>query len=177
MVLAIELDYLCAPRVKAAEAYGAHDRLGAAHVEGDLVEAGDRTQLRQHREDRRVQRAEHVWSESLHSLEAVSQSLLVKIVSNHVDAVRTADVEAFVAVDVDEVRPLALLDDEAEAQPLATISRPLSGTAPAVIDTSDFRAFLMRPAPMGAMVQCYIQRRKSGLARLFPTYEVPRRAS
>jgi len=44
--------------------------------------------------------------------------------------------------------------------------------APAVIDTSDLRAFLMRPGPQGAMVQCYIQRRKSGLARLYPTYEV-----
>lgn len=43
---------------------------------------------------------------------------------------------------------------------------------PAVIDTSDLRAFLMRPGPQGAMVQCYIQRRKSGLARLYPTYEV-----
>jgi tubby-related protein 1 len=42
----------------------------------------------------------------------------------------------------------------------------------AVIDTSDIRAFLMRPGPQGAMVQCYIQRRKSGLARLYPTYEV-----
>jgi len=42
----------------------------------------------------------------------------------------------------------------------------------AVIDTSDIRAFLMRPGPQNAMVQCYIQRRKSGLARLYPTYEV-----
>jgi len=30
----------------------------------------------------------------------------------------------------------------------------------------------MRPGPQGAMVQCYIQRRKNGLARLFPTYEI-----
>jgi len=43
---------------------------------------------------------------------------------------------------------------------------------PAVIDTTDLRAFLMRPGPQGAMVQCYIQRRKNGLARLFPTYEI-----
>ena len=57
-------------------------------------------------------------------------------------------------------------------QPLATIPRPLDAMAPAVIDTSDLKAFLMRPGPQGAMVQCYIQRRKSGLARLYPTYEV-----
>ena len=57
-------------------------------------------------------------------------------------------------------------------QPLATIQRPLDAVAPAVIDTSDLRAFLLRPGPQGAMVQCYIQRRKSGLARLYPTYEV-----
>ena len=44
--------------------------------------------------------------------------------------------------------------------------------APAVIDTSNIREFLMRPGPQGAMVQCYIQRRKTGLARLYPTYEV-----
>ncbi len=31
---------------------------------------------------------------------------------------------------------------------------------------------LRRPGPEGAMVQCYIQRRKSGMARLFPTYEI-----
>ena len=52
------------------------------------------------------------------------------------------------------------------------IQRPLNAMAPAVIDTSDLKAFLMRPGPQGAMVQCYIQRRKSGLARLYPTYEV-----
>jgi len=51
------------------------------------------------------------------------------------------------------------------------VPRPVS-SAPAVIDTSDLRAFLMRPGPQGAMVQCYIQRRKTGLARLFPTYEI-----
>jgi len=43
---------------------------------------------------------------------------------------------------------------------------------PAVIDTSDLKSFLMRPGPQGAMVQCYIQRKKTGLARLYPTYEV-----
>jgi len=48
--------------------------------------------------------------------------------------------------------------------------RSLSG--PAVIDMTDIRAFLMRPGPEGAMVQCYIQRRKTGLGRLFPTYEI-----
>jgi len=48
--------------------------------------------------------------------------------------------------------------------------RALSG--PAVIDTTDLRAFLMRPGPQGAMVQCYIQRRKTGLGRIFPTYEI-----
>lgn len=42
----------------------------------------------------------------------------------------------------------------------------------AMIDTSDRKAFLMRPGPPGAMVQCYIQRRKTGMARLFPTYEI-----
>ena len=48
----------------------------------------------------------------------------------------------------------------------------MDNMAPAVIDTSDLRAFLLRPGPQGAMVQCYIQRRKTGLARLYPTYEV-----
>lgn len=43
---------------------------------------------------------------------------------------------------------------------------------PAVVDTSDLRSFLQRTGPVGAMVQCYIQRRKHGMARLFPTYEV-----
>jgi len=49
-------------------------------------------------------------------------------------------------------------------------SRPMP--PPAVIDTTDLRAFLMRPGPEGAMVQCYIQRRKTGLGRIFPTYEI-----
>merc|ERR1719191_843409 len=52
-----------------------------------------------------------------------------------------------------------------------SVPRPVE-VAPAVIDTSDLRAFLMRPGPQGAMVQCYIQRRKTGLGRLFPTYEI-----
>ena len=61
--------------------------------------------------------------------------------------------------------------------PPSQLAVPLSQPIPrdvtaAVIDTSDIRAFLMRPGPQGAMVQCYIQRRKSGLARLYPTYEV-----
>ena len=55
---------------------------------------------------------------------------------------------------------------------LARVERPMDNMAPAVIDTSDLRAFLLRPGPQGAMVQCYIQRRKTGLARLYPTYEV-----
>merc|ERR1719465_361007 len=62
----------------------------------------------------------------------------------------------------------------ASSMPIATaLSLPRSvEVAPAVIDTSDLRAFLARPGPQGAMVQCYIQRKKSGLARLYPTYEV-----
>merc|ERR1719465_267755 len=62
----------------------------------------------------------------------------------------------------------------ASSMPIATAqSVPVPREMPpAVIDTSDLRAFLMRPGPRGAMVQCYIQRRKSGLARLYPTYEV-----
>lgn len=51
------------------------------------------------------------------------------------------------------------------------VDRPVA-YVPAVIDTSDLRAFLMRPGPQGAMVQCYIQRRKTGIARIFPTYEI-----
>jgi len=62
---------------------------------------------------------------------------------------------------------------EQQQQPQTALSVPRSvEVAPAVIDTSDLRAFLMRPGPQGAMVQCYIQRRKTGMARLYPTYEV-----
>merc|ERR1719230_137379 len=63
-------------------------------------------------------------------------------------------------------------DSSPPSQALATIQRPLDPAPAAVIDTSDLRAFLLRPGPQGAMVQCYIQRRKSGLSRLYPTYEV-----
>jgi tubby-related protein 1 len=67
---------------------------------------------------------------------------------------------------------LAASSSPPQQQPaVASVPRPLEVT-PAVIDTSDLRAFLMRPGPQGAMVQCYIQRRKSGLSRLYPTYEV-----
>jgi len=54
--------------------------------------------------------------------------------------------------------------------PVAAPERP--AYTPAVIDTSDLRAFLMRPGPVGAIVQCYIKRKKTGMARLFPTYEI-----
>merc|ERR1719482_2230133 len=62
-----------------------------------------------------------------------------------------------------------------QQQPMAAMQQqpsPQRPLAPAVIDTTDLRAFLMRPGPAGAMVQCYIQRRKTGLGRLFPTYEI-----
>jgi len=60
--------------------------------------------------------------------------------------------------------------DYRQQQQQQSPQRSLSG--PAIIDTTDLRAFLMRPGPQGAMVQCYIQRRKTGLGRLFPTYEI-----
>lgn len=65
-------------------------------------------------------------------------------------------------------------DDSDDEHHVPEMSGQLARPAyvPAVIDTSDIRAFLMRPGPVGAMVQCYIQRKKSGMARLFPTYEI-----
>mmetsp|Transcript_22864 Transcript_22864/g.74011 ORF Transcript_22864/g.74011 Transcript_22864/m.74011 type:complete len:496 (-) Transcript_22864:680-2167(-) len=68
------------------------------------------------------------------------------------------------------VRPAgpSIIEESSDALALAN-SNPY---IPATIDTSDLRRFLMTPGPQGAMVQCYIQRRKSGLARLFPTYEI-----
>jgi len=75
-----------------------------------------------------------------------------------------------------------LTDDTSYDAPVQEAPAPRGGTALSVprslavaaaeIDTSDLPAFLARPGPQGAMVQCYIQRRKSGLARLYPTYEV-----
>jgi len=59
-----------------------------------------------------------------------------------------------------------------QPQPMAMSSPQRAPPPPAVIDTTDLRAFLMRPGPQGAMVQCYIQRKKTGMARLFPTYEI-----
>ncbi|KNC49789.1 TULP3 protein [Thecamonas trahens ATCC 50062] len=38
------------------------------------------------------------------------------------------------------------------------------------LDLSDTRAFVHRPAPKHQVVQCYIQRNKSGKKRMFPTY-------
>jgi len=61
---------------------------------------------------------------------------------------------------------------EAVRQAPMTTTMPRAPPPPAVIDTTDLRAFLMRPGPQGAMVQCYIQRKKTGMARLFPTYEI-----
>lgn len=61
---------------------------------------------------------------------------------------------------------------EAVQQAPMTTTTQSRGPPAAVIDTTDLRAFLMRPGPPGAMVQCYIQRKKTGMARLFPTYEI-----
>lgn len=74
------------------------------------------------------------------------------------------------AEDDDEAEEGAVTPAASEA-PNALVARPVS-YVPAVIDTSDLRTFLMTPGPVGAMVQCYIQRRKTGMARLFPTYEI-----
>ena len=67
---------------------------------------------------------------------------------------------------------------DAQAAAAAASGGPSKPVALAVasIDTSDLRAFLMRPGPQGAMVQCYIQRRKTGMARIYPTY-APRKFS
>mmetsp|Transcript_25362 Transcript_25362/g.76920 ORF Transcript_25362/g.76920 Transcript_25362/m.76920 type:complete len:500 (-) Transcript_25362:591-2090(-) len=67
------------------------------------------------------------------------------------------------------VRPAGLSATEESSAMTATAPNPY---IPASIDTSDLRTFLMTPGPQGAMVQCYIQRRKTGMTRLFPTYEI-----
>ena len=55
----------------------------------------------------------------------------------------------------------------AAAAHLQSVPRSVDA-APAVIDTSNLREFLMRPGPQGAMVQCYIQRRKTDLRGCIP---------
>ena len=48
VVRALELDDQRLARVEAREAHRAHDRLGAAHVEGDLVQTGDPREVAEH---------------------------------------------------------------------------------------------------------------------------------
>jgi len=87
------------------------------------------------------------------------------------ESVRSAPIEIG-DDDIDDAPPPARSGGGgSEQQMMVSVPRPVEAT-PAVIDTSDLRTFLMRTGPQGAMVQCYIQRRKSGLARLYPTYEV-----
>ena len=120
MVGAGEAHNELATRVERREANRAHDRLGAGHVEGHLVELGDRLDHGEVLADDGMKRAEH-GAEILGLLPTLGDPTLVLVVSADVDAVRAGDVDGGVAVEIldggahgrdGEGRDVELLADE-----------------------------------------------------------------
>ena len=84
--------------VEARQPYRGHHRLGAAHVEGHLVEARDTPEQRDVLRGDRVQRAQDR-TEVAHPLEAPGHPFLVAAEPGHVHAVGAAHVEGRVPVE------------------------------------------------------------------------------
>ena len=115
---AAEAHQMRAARVIAREPHGLHDRLGAGHVERDLVEAGDLRQARHVVGDHGMVGAEH-GAEIAHALRALVHAGLVEVVAEQVDAVGAGQVVEAVAVEVGQRDAGRRLPERSGAQVLA----------------------------------------------------------
>ena len=91
VVGAAEAHQVAAPRVIARQAHRLHHGLGARHVKGNLIHAGDLEQPAHVVGDHRMVGAEHR-AQIAHALAAAGDALLVEIVAEHVDAVGAGEV-------------------------------------------------------------------------------------
>ena len=85
--------------IEAGQAHRRHDRFGSAHVKRDLVEARHRFELGRVLGDDRVKRPQHR-AKRLHALQALGHPLLVARKAGDVDAVRPADIERPVPIEI-----------------------------------------------------------------------------
>ena len=113
-----EAHQMRAARMILGEPHGLHDRLGARHVERDLVEAGDLRQARHVVGDHGMVGAEH-GTEIAHALRALVHAGLVEVVAEQVDAVRAGQVVEAVAVEVGQRDARRRLPERSGAQVLA----------------------------------------------------------
>eukprot|EP00958_Prasinococcus_capsulatus_P000189 scaffold13_cov377-Prasinococcus_capsulatus_cf.AAC.26 len=88
-------------RVEAGEAHSAHHGFCAGHIEGDFVQAGNLLENADVVHHQRMHRAKDR-SDILHALQASSEELLVHVVATHVEAIRAANVERPVAIQIHE---------------------------------------------------------------------------
>ena len=128
VVSAAETHQVAAPGVVARQPHRLHHGLGAAHVEGDFVQPGDRAQAlhvvghagqvsAQHRAERGGARA------------ALGDALLVEVDAEHVDAVRAGEVEEVVAVEVGHLHAARPGDEGRHPDLLSQIAAVLEGHA------------------------------------------------
>ena len=107
-----------AARVVARQPHRLHHRLGARHVERHLVEAGDFLEPLDVVGDDRVIGAEHR-AEVAHAPLPLLHALLVEVVAEHVDAVRSGQVVEAVAVEIGDRHARGRLQERPAFQVLA----------------------------------------------------------
>ncbi len=128
MVGAAEADQVSARGVIAREPHRLHDGLGAGHVEGDFIQAGN------------LQQAPHVVGghgmvctqhrpQAANPLGAAFDALLVEIVAEHVDAVRTGQIVQTITVQIGDGHAGGGLDEVARLEVFAHVAAELEGHA------------------------------------------------
>ena len=133
-------------RVEPRQPHGRHDRLGAAHVEGDLVQLRDRPEQRDVLGDDRVERPQHR-TEIPHALQAPGHPVLVAPEAGDVDPVRAAHVERPVPVEVGRSRAVGRRDHGARIEVLPHEPREGKGHAVGVGEAQVREALAERASP------------------------------
>ena len=104
--------------VVAGQAHRLHHRLGAGHMEGNLVQPGQLFEPLDIVANQRMVGPEH--RAQLPGLFLrLGDTLLVKVVAKHVDAIGAGDIVAPVAIDIPDLHTLGLVDNRAALELLA----------------------------------------------------------
>ena len=111
-----------AARVETRQAHRRHDGLGAAHVKRDVLEMRDALERGDVVGDDGMQRAEDR-SQVADACPSFRDPVLVAIEAGHVEPVRPAHVEAPVAVEIAQARPVRRGDDTGEIELLPHLPR------------------------------------------------------
>ena len=104
--------------VVAGHPHGLHHRLGARHVEGDLVQARDLAQAAHIVGHRRVIAGQHR-PERLRPACRFAEALAIEVNAEHIHAVRAGEVDELVAIEIGQARALRRAQELSGRQVLA----------------------------------------------------------